>query len=1236
MSFKSSFKPRVMSVHKFLWFGLLLLSISGFAQQPLWYSENDLIFQGDTFYIYGDVEFAGTYDTLHHNGHLFIVNEDSTAGRGSWWVNNSPGLYIDAASGTHGRVVFSGTQPQEIKGSQKTYFWNLEFTGTGNTHKRIYGPGVYTYRVNLNDELVFLDTTNFHILNAPSGVPWTPAQRIVRSGPTTSPVRNLTTQGMFVTSSLMYSDSGYVIVHTGSNTEKHFIPIGDTAGGNMFRPIEINIQPNEVLYVRFDNTPPAIAGYDDTRYDTTIISMNPSWYHVIFYKDTLQTANDSIKVFFSSALDGCVEGLAQWRWSENATVDGFPPAWSANPQGSWSQQSLTTFASDTLSFISVVIGNYYYNVSQGAEPIFALATELKANVPGALEVQATVNDVSCGGASDGSISVTVTGGQAPYTYSWNTGANTASISGLSGGTYWVTVTDAKGCSQTDTFVVNEPTPLVIDSITKTDPSACGASDGSATVYASGGTTPYSYLWTPSSQTTQTASNLPAGNYQVIVSDVNGCADTSTVVLNEPNPPAISLDSIVDVRCGGGSDGAVYISTGAGTPPYSYSWSNGATTEDITNVPAGTYIVTVTDNAGCTAKDTFNVNEPTPLVIDSITKTDPSTCGASDGSATVYVSGGSTPYSYSWSPSGQTTQTATGLAAGNHTVTVTDAKGCTVTGTASLSDPNAPQIALDSVVDVSCYGNSDGAIYITVSSGTPPYTYSWNNGATTEDITGLSGGTYSIQVTDNSGCTATANYTVNEPDSITVTLDSIVNVKCNGNSDGAVYITVSGGTSPYSYSWSNGSSTQDITGLSAGSYSVTITDAKGCQKNAGPYDVTEPPALVIDSISVQNPTRCNNPNGSATVYVSGGTPLYSYNWSNGDNTQTANNLTDTTYVITITDKNGCIIRDTITLQGPVISLVVDSIRDVLCNGDNSGGIFISVSGTSAPFSYSWSNGATTEDLNNVGAGTYVLTITDSGGCKRDTSFAISEPLPIDTSLSLTPPTCKDSTAEATLNISGGTPPYSVSWSDGSTGTTVSLPPGSYTATITDNNGCKVDLNVSVPVPQPIATINVQEDTLIIDYGDTVSIDATTTGIVSYTWTPGTGVSDSTSPIVELFPGDTVRYVIMGEDANGCISYDTLWVYVRMGEMELYVPNFFSPNGDGTNDYFEVFGPIAEIIKFRVFDRWGNLVYEYSGTELKWNGECNGQPCNNGVYVYELEMTMKSGETVKMSGHVALVK
>ncbi len=1204
------------------------------AQQPLWYSENDLIFQGDTIYVYGDVEFSGTHDTLIHNGNLFIVNDDATASRGSWWVNNSSGLYITDGANSFGRVVFAGSQPQEIKGLQATYFWNIEFTGSGNAHKRIFGPGVYTYRVNVNNELVFLDTTNFHVLSVPAGVPWTNTQRILRAGPTASPVMDSITQGSFITSK--QTGKGYLVVHAGSSDEKQFLPIGDTSGGGMFRPVEIKIQANQTLFAKLINKDPNVDGYNTSRFDTTIVTMSPNWFHELYYGNSSQVANDSVKFFFSTSGDGCIEGVAQWRTSENATVDNSPPAWSANPQGAWSQQSLTIFSADTLSYVSVVIGNYYNNASQGAFPYFSMASELKANVPGALEIQANVTDVSCNGANDGSISITVTGGQAPYTYSWNTGATSSSISGLSGGQYWVTVIDAKGCSQTDTFIVNEPPVLVIDSITKTDPSACGASDGSATVYASGGTTPYNYLWSPGSQTTQTATNLPAGAYQVIVTDVNGCADTGTVTLNEPNPPVISLDSISDVQCGGGSDGAVYITTSAGTPPYSYAWSNGATTEDISGVPAGQYVVTVTDNAGCSAKDTFVVSEPPALVIDSIIKTDPSSCGASDGSASVYASGGTTPYAYSWSPSGQTTQTATGLSAGNHTVTVTDAKGCTVSGTASLSDPNAPQIALDSVVDVTCYGNTDGAVYITVSSGTTPYTYSWSNGATTEDITGIGAGSYSIQVTDNVGCIASATYTVNEPDSISVIVDSIVDVKCNGNSDGAVYISVSGGTSPYSYSWNNGSTNQDLIGAPIGNYSVVITDSKGCQKNAGPYSINEPPALVIDSIVKQDPTSCNNPNGTATVYVSGGTPLYTYSWSSGDNTQTANNLSDTTYSVIVTDKNGCVVTGSITLQGPVITIVVDSIKDVLCNGDNNGGIFISVSGTSAPFSYTWSNGATTEDLSNISGGTYTVTIVDSGGCKQDTSFTVNEPPALDTSISKTAPTCKDSIAQITVNISGGTSPYSVSWSDGSTGTSVTLPPGTYSATITDNNGCQLQFSVDVPTPQPLATINVVEDTIVMDYGDTISIDATTNGIVNYTWTPGIGISDSASSSVLLYPGDTVRYIVMGEDANGCVSYDTLWVFVKFSELELYVPNFFSPNGDGHNDYYEVYGPVKEIITFRVFDRWGNLVYETTGRELKWDGTCKGTPCNSGVYVYELELILTTGETIKMTGHVALVK
>ncbi len=1132
-------------------FMVLLFVANAAFGQALWYSENDLIFQGDTFYIYGDVEFAGSYDTLHHNGYKFYIFNNSDSSRGAWWINNSAGLYIDAVN--WGRVVFMGDS-QEVRGNQPTFFWHVEFSGTGNTHKFLR-QSVSTYRVMLNDEIVHLDTFDFHIKASPSTVPWTASQIIQRQGNLMPPIRSLTTQGMFSTAENSLT-KGFLVIE-GTVSSKYTFPVGD-ANKNLFRPVRMTIPTGKAAYVKFISHSPNTDGFSDSRTDTTINTFSPAWYHVIHYgPDSTTIASDSLQIFFSPSNDGCLEGIAQWHTDISATQDGNAPAWSANPHNSWSGYNLIWGNGDTLGAAEVITGNYY-NYS-GGKPYFALAQDIVPIVNGALEVSANITNVLCAGDSTGAIDLTVTG-TAPFSFVWNTGATTEDVSGLPAGTYWVTVTDGRGCSKTDTFVITEPPALVIDSITTVDPSGCGTNDGSATVWVSGGTGSYSYSWS-NGQTTATATGLSGGSYTVTVTDANGCQVSGTANLTDPSAPTIALDSIRDVSCNGGSDGAIWITVSGGTGSYSYSWSNGATTEDVSNLSAGSYSVTVTDGAGCSSSKSFTVGEPPALVIDSVKTQDPSACGANDGSATAYVSGGTTPYSYLWQPGGQTTNPATGLSAGSYMLYVTDAKGCIDSTSFGLTDPGAPVITTDSVVNISCNGASDGAIYITVSGGSGSYSYSWSNGATTEDVSNLGAGNYTVSVTDNNnGCTATQSYSITEPPALVLSLDSLVDVNCFGGSDGGIFVSVSGGTPGYSYSWSNGATTEDVSGVPAGTYILTTTDANGCTR--------------MDTFTISEPSE--------------------------------------------------------------LLIATDSTVDVLCAGDSTGGIFISVSGGTPAYSFSWNTGATTEDLNNIPAGTYTVTVTDNNGCTKQQSFTINEPSPLDTtSLQVSAPACGDTVGSISVQITGGTSPYQVSWNNGASGTNIQVKPGTYTATVNDANNCSFTFSVTVPAPPSPVSIVAKEDTLIITYGDTAWLDVQTPGITNYTWSPDTNLVEVQPGLAYSIPTDSVIFIVSGIDSAGCSSSDTIWVFV-LKEIELYVPNFFSPNGDGVNENWEIFGPVAEILECRIINRWGNIVYEGTGVggRIIWDGQCSVGPCPEGVYVYELKLRLANGEQVNLQGHVAL--
>ena len=361
--------------------------------------------------------------------------------------------------------------------------------------------------------------------------------------------------------------------------------------------------------------------------------------------------------------------------------------------------------------------------------------------------------------------------------------------------------------------------------THVDVNCFGEATGSIDLTVSGGTAPYTYLWSPNGATTQDLSQLTAGTYTVTVTDA--VQQTATLSVTLTQPPQLQLPATVtDVACFGGATGSIDLSVSGGIAPYTYVWTpNGETTQDLSGLAAGIYTVTVTDAIGCTASTLVTVSQPAPLLASAVAAD--GCFGAANGSIDLSVSGGTAPYTYLWSPGGATTEDLAGLTSGTYTVAVTDAHGCT-TGVSATVNPPAQLQATAVARNVQCFGGADGSIDLSVSGGTAPYAYLWSpGGATTQDLGGLVSGTYSVTVTDANACTANASVTVGEPAQLQVTAVTTP-VSTSGGSDGAVNLTVSGGTSPYSYAWSPGGAlTQDLDGLVAGSYTVTVTDANGC-------------------------------------------------------------------------------------------------------------------------------------------------------------------------------------------------------------------------------------------------------------------------------------------------------------------------------------------------------------------------------------------------------------------------
>jgi len=538
-------------------------------------------------------------------------------------------------------------------------------------------------------------------------------------------------------------------------------------------------------------------------------------------------------------------------------------------------------------------------------------------------------NVSCHGGSNGTATVTPTGGTAPYTYSWSpSGGSAATASGLAAGTYSCLITDDHGCTHTESVTISEPT-LLSAGITSTDVSCNGGSNGSSTATPSGGTAPYTYAWSPSGGTAAIASGLAAGTYSCLITDDHGCTHTESVTISEPTILSAGITS-TDVSCNSGSNGSATVTPAGGTAPYSYTWSPaGGSAATASGLAAGTYSCLITDDHGCTHTESVTISEPT-LLSAGITSTDVSCNGGSNGSATVTPAGGTAPYSYSWSPAGGTAATASGLAAGTYSCLITDDHGCTHTESVTISEPTLLSAGITST-DVSCNSGSNGSATVTPAGGTAPYSYSWSPaGGTAATASGLAAGTYSCLITDDHGCTHTESVTISEPTLLSAGITS-TDVSCNSGSNGSATVTPAGGTAPYSYTWSPaGGSAATASGLAAGTYSCLITDDHGCTHTES-VTISEP-TLLSAGITSTNVSCNGGSNGSATVTPAGGTAPYSYSWSPvGGSAATASGLAAGTYSCLITDDHGCTHAESVTISEPTLLSAGITSTDVSCNG-----------------------------------------------------------------------------------------------------------------------------------------------------------------------------------------------------------------------------------------------------------------------------------------------------------------
>ncbi len=889
---------------------------------------------------------------------------------------------------------------------------------------------------------------------------------------------------------------------------------------------------------------------------------------------------------------------------------------------------------DTIQGLSA--GNYRLTISDANG--CTQTTSATITTPTELDATAVATAVSCFGGTDAGLIASASGGTGPYTFIWDLGQTTPQIGGLMAGTYTATVTDMLGCSTSVSGIVVEPLALTTNT-NEGIPSCFGGNDALATATASGGTGPYAFQWS-SGQTTAQILGLTAGLYTVTVTDAHGCSATSSGSIG--TPPALTIaTSGGTTACFGGNDALATATASGGTGPYAFLWSSGQTTAQIDGLTAGTYSLTITDAHGCTTTATSNIQEPGLLVANTLAGTVP--CfGENDAIASASVSGGTSPYHFLWS-SGQTTAQIGGLNAGIYMLTVTDALGCSTVQSIAV-DQSSLLVSTAIAGETTCFNGNDGAVSIQSNGGQAPYQYLWSNGQTSIAVSGLSAGPYSVTTIDALGCTAVNTLWVEQPTPVAIMATSEA-VSCFGGTNGTIKTIVGGGTGPYSIGWSNGQSGIMANGLSAGTYTLTATDANGCTTTSSAQVTT--PAAILSSITTQDPACFSSANGMATLNLSGGVPPYSYLWQNGQTGASAQQLHAGSYQITATDAHGCFLTSSVTLGQPTELGSNVQALETNCYGTATGQAWVSPIGGTPPYTFAWQNGQTTAQINGLASGWYGLSITDAHQCPMVAQVWVGQPSPLLLDLLGLPVSCLElSDGMASAIASGGVEPYLFAWSNGQSGPEIwALPMGNYTVTATDAHGCTAIAEKMVESELPIK-VDLGLD-LTFFLGDelvlTAQTNLPTSEILNYSWS-GTGGALQCADCFQyqFVPLESGCERVLVTRVNGCQASDEVCFKLRP-RRHIYVPNVFHPDESGDNDFFTIYSDVSvkQILYLRIYSRWGEQLFQANNIQTNyepsgWDGTFRGLPMNPAVFVWVAEVEFIDGEVLLLKGDVTLVR
>ena len=994
---------------------------------------------------------------------------------------------------------------------------------------------------------------------------------------------------------------------------------------------------------------------------------------------------------------------------------------------------------------NVGAGNYTLTVtdSKGCTAT-GTASLVTPNPPNIIAVQKT--SATCIPGNDATATITASNGNAPYSYSSNgiVFQNSNVLTGLANTTYTITVKDVNGCTGSSVITINAGVLPTISGLITTNILCNGNATGSIQTQISSGVGVLTYKLLPNNITNTTGvfSNLPANNYTITVTDVNGCSSVSTTTITQPQTLQFTNVAFSGTLCNGSSNGTINAPTIGGSGNITYSIlpiANFVAPSSFNNLTGNiTYTVTATDANNCSISTTIFISQPNAVTINSFVVKNSTCYNLNNGKLTITASGGIGTLTYSIFPNAQTNSNGifNGLTAGNYTATVVDANGCSVTSTFNILNPipikldtifssnvicnnqtngkitiacsggtgslsynlqptnttnatglftNLPAntytiictdinactystsviitaplpLIFDSIktTNITCAGNANGSISAFASGGNGSiYTYSispLNASNNTGLFNNLLANNYTVSVTDSKGCLTTQSKTITELLPLNFILDSVKNIRCFGENNGAIYCHASSGSPYYIYKLMPTNITDSFgvfTNLPANTYSVVVTDYNGCSASINNITITQPNPLVINTFSKKD-VLCNGTNtGEIKMIVTGGTGVINYTLSTNPTVSTSNglftNLYVGNYIVTAKDANGCSITTALVLnQNPAIEFTGITTANPLCHGDANGSIKVKAIGGTVSLTYQINNGPSLADGNYLGltGGNYLITVRDDNNCIKDTIISIIEPASFYfSSFTVSPVYCfGENNGSVKVTASGGTGKYSYYIRPGlhinQNGTFYNLQAGIYSLTVIDENQCNFDTTFTItPSLNPLKTAMTKQDLGCYGKGVEGWADANVSGgEPPYTFVWSTKPAQTTEKVENLMYG---YYFVDIVDANGCNIKDTVYIDPGTCCEEVFIPNAFTPNGDGINDEFKVTTSTGiELIQFAIFDRWGNRIWNTYDFRRGWDGSYKGaqESMNTFHYIFHYKC-LTDGNTYMRKGDVNLIR